>query len=95
MVDPALVAEPNKAGVSQRIRVIGAAHAFAAASRVPNANLPLSSFATEAPMRDYAEHDGLGLAALVRKGETTPAELLEAAIEKLRKSSSGDSHGPQ
>lgn len=36
-------------------------------------------------MRDYAEHDGLGLAALVRKGETTPAELLEAAIERIER----------
>jgi Asp-tRNA(Asn)/Glu-tRNA(Gln) amidotransferase A subunit family amidase len=29
---------------------------------------------------DYRRHDGLGLAALVRKGEITPAELLETAI---------------
>jgi amidase len=36
-------------------------------------------------MRDYAEHDGLGLAALVRRGETTPAELLEAAIERIER----------
>ena len=34
---------------------------------------------------DYADHDGLGLAALVRKGETTPAELVEAAIERIER----------
>lgn len=36
-------------------------------------------------MRDYSEHDGLGLAELVRRGETTPAELLEAAIERIER----------
>jgi Asp-tRNA(Asn)/Glu-tRNA(Gln) amidotransferase A subunit family amidase len=30
-------------------------------------------------MDDYGAHDAVGLAALVRKGEVTPAELLEAA----------------
>ncbi|HET8593801.1 MAG TPA: amidase [Intrasporangium sp.] len=30
-------------------------------------------------MDDYGTHDAVGLAALVRKGEVTPAELLEAA----------------
>jgi amidase len=34
-------------------------------------------------MREYADYDGLGLAALVRKGEVTAAELLEAAIERI------------
>jgi amidase len=33
----------------------------------------------------YAEHDGLALAELVRKGQTTPAELLEAAIERIER----------
>jgi amidase len=36
-------------------------------------------------MRDYADYDGLGLAALVRKGDVTPAELLEAAIERIER----------
>jgi amidase len=36
-------------------------------------------------MQTYAEHDGLGLAQLVAKGETTPAELLEAAIERIER----------
>lgn len=31
---------------------------------------------------DYQQHDGLGLAALVRRGEVSPAELLEAAIAR-------------
>ncbi len=34
---------------------------------------------------DYSEYDGLGLAALVRKGEATPAELVEAAIERIER----------
>lgn len=36
-------------------------------------------------MRDYADYDGLGLAALVRKGDVTPAEVLEAAIERIER----------
>jgi amidase len=32
---------------------------------------------------DYVRHDGLGLAALVRSGEVSPAELLEAAIARI------------
>ena len=41
--------------------------------------------ARNAPMNfeDYSSHDGLGLAALVRKGETTPSELLETAIARI------------
>ena len=31
---------------------------------------------------DYQEYDGLGLAELVRKGEVTPKELIESAIER-------------
>ena len=31
-------------------------------------------------MEDYSKHDATGLAELVRKGETTPSELLEEAI---------------
>ena len=36
-------------------------------------------------MRDYADYDGLGLAALVHKGDVTPAELLDAAIERIER----------
>lgn len=32
----------------------------------------------------YTEHDGLGLADLVRRGEVTPAELVEEALHRLR-----------
>jgi hypothetical protein len=31
-------------------------------------------------MEDYEQYDGLGLARLVRQGEITPEELLEAAV---------------
>ena len=34
---------------------------------------------------EYAEHDGLGLAALVAKGEVSPSELVEAAIERIER----------
>jgi amidase len=34
---------------------------------------------------EYADHDGLGLAALVKKGEVSPAELVEAAIERIER----------
>jgi amidase len=34
---------------------------------------------------DYAEYDGLGLAGLVTKGEVSPAELVEAAIERIER----------
>jgi amidase len=37
------------------------------------------------PIVDYADHDALGLAALVRAGETTPLELVEAAIERIER----------
>lgn len=36
-------------------------------------------------MSDYASHDGLGLAELVRKGEVSPAELAEEAISRIEK----------
>ena len=32
---------------------------------------------------EYANYDGVGLAALVHKGEVSPAELVEAAIERI------------
>src|SRR5687767_14589281 len=34
---------------------------------------------------EYAKHDALGLAELVRKGETTPAELRQAALDGIAK----------
>ena len=34
---------------------------------------------------EYADHDGLGLAALVKKGEVSPTELVEAAIERIER----------
>ncbi|MGE0596429.1 MAG: amidase [Hyphomonadaceae bacterium] len=34
---------------------------------------------------DYAEHDGLGLAALVAKGEVSATEVLEAAIARIER----------
>jgi amidase len=37
------------------------------------------------PFAEYADYDGLGLAALIKKGETSPAELVEAAIERIEK----------
>jgi amidase len=32
---------------------------------------------------EYADYDGVGLAALVRRGEVSPAELVEAAIDRI------------
>ncbi len=61
----------------------GAAGAIALA-----ATAPLSAVAApkgDGPLsiraRDYLEHDATGLAALVRRHETTPRELLDAALE--------------
>ncbi|MBO6634829.1 MAG: amidase [Parvibaculum sp.] len=34
---------------------------------------------------EYADHDGLGLADLVKKGEVTPLELVDAAIERAER----------
>jgi len=34
---------------------------------------------------EYADHDGLGLAELVRRKDVTPAELIEAAIERIER----------
>ena len=36
-------------------------------------------------MDDYSDYDGLGLAQLVAKGEVTPGELVEAAIERIER----------
>jgi amidase len=36
-------------------------------------------------LNDYADHDGLGLADLVRRREVSPAELVEAAIERIER----------
>lgn len=35
--------------------------------------------------KEYADHDGLGLADLVNKGKMTPLELVDAAIERTEK----------
>jgi amidase len=35
--------------------------------------------------KEYADYDGMGLAALVAKGEVTPAEITEAAIERIER----------
>ena len=37
------------------------------------------------PIADYSNFDGLGLAALVARGDVTPAELTEAAIERIER----------
>ena len=34
------------------------------------------------PFDEFAKYDGIGLAALVKRGETTPSGLLEAAIAR-------------
>jgi amidase len=36
-------------------------------------------------MNDYEDHDGLGLAALVRKGAVSPRELLDAALQRIER----------
>jgi amidase len=40
-------------------------------------------------MKDYAAHDGMGLAKLVRQKQVKPIELVDAAIERIEK------HNPQ
>jgi amidase len=40
---------------------------------------------TEDMLRTYADSDGLGLAALVRKGEVAPIELVETAVVAIEK----------
>jgi amidase len=40
---------------------------------------------TTVAFSDYASYDGLGLAELVRKGEVSPAELVEEAIARIEK----------
>ncbi len=34
-------------------------------------------------LSEYAKYDGLGLAELVRKGEVSPKELIEAALKAI------------
>ncbi|HEX3701357.1 MAG TPA: amidase family protein [Phenylobacterium sp.] len=36
-------------------------------------------------MEDYSDHDGVGLAELVRTRQVTPSELVEAAIERIER----------
>jgi hypothetical protein len=43
------------------------------------------SAVTEDMLRTYADSDGLALAALVRKGELTPIELVETAVATIEK----------
>jgi amidase len=43
----------------------------------------VAHFTGDALMDDYEEHDGLALAALVKRGEVTPGELLEAALQRV------------
>jgi amidase len=43
------------------------------------------SAVTQDMLRTYADSDGVGLAALVRKGELTPTELVEAAVATIEK----------
>ncbi len=43
------------------------------------------SAVTQDMLRTYADSDGLGLAALVRKGELTPIELVETAVVTIEK----------
>lgn len=40
---------------------------------------------TQVAFAEYNQYDGLGLAELVRRGEVSPAELVEAAIERIEK----------
>src|SRR5690242_15082038 len=47
---------------------------------IPRANPGRSAVAGFA---DYEAYDGIGLAGLVARGEVTPAELLDAAIERV------------
>src|SRR5205085_4378726 len=35
--------------------------------------------------KEYIDHDGVGLAGLVAKKDVTPAELVEAAIERIER----------
>ena len=35
-------------------------------------------------MKDYKQYDAVALAELVKKGETTPAELIDAAIDQMK-----------
>ena len=36
-------------------------------------------------MHEYSDYDGLGLAELVRARDVSPAELVEAAIERIER----------
>ena len=43
------------------------------------------SSVTDDMLRTYANSDGLGLAALVRKGELAPIEIVETAVAVIEK----------
>lgn len=36
-------------------------------------------------MHDYSDHDGLALAAMVRGGDVTALELVDAAIDRIER----------
>jgi amidase len=64
-----------------RRRAMGTAAGFATLPlvRATHAAAPMGKM----PVDQYLAYDGLGLAELVAKGDVTPRELLEAAIERL------------
>mgnify|MGYP001812625104 CR=1 FL=1 len=66
-------------GIQRRDLLKGAAIALGAVGAAP-----LASFGAGTGMRfdEYRSHDGLALAGLVRKGEISPAEVLELAIAR-------------
>ena len=37
------------------------------------------------PISDYSEHDGVALGQMVAKGEVTPLELVDAAIDRIER----------
>jgi amidase len=53
------------------------------------ANLPASRREEQMGFAEYSDFDGLGLAELVKKKKVKPAELVEAAIERIER------HNPQ
>ena len=51
--------------------------------RLPESGVPHRRGNGMATFTSYEEHDAVGLAALVARGEITAEELLEAAIERV------------
>ncbi len=73
----ALNATARAAGVATVLTAVP----FAAARAMDGGKDAEGGGSLSAAARDYLAHDATGLAALVRRRETTPRELLEAAIE--------------